>query len=283
MDSRPVLHETLCARWQTSRQNLDRVDSEARFGITVPSVEVGRRVIIIIHRDHDAEESADLGHGASVLADERPFLRHDFSAPAPFSRAKSQTPSPPRPSVGRAQHILLPGQALIVRGDRPLAIAIGEESKRRSRGDDGETRKHYGRVDDIYLAITRAGAGRVALDENALREEDAGPGQAQQPSRTRLALVHPRVVPGGIAAHVRLSGIGERGSPIVTTAAGDPRSRRSSLSSSAHRAAVALFAAAQASPSHVPTPLCAPAVPATRAQRMIPRIAFMNHRRSEAL
>jgi hypothetical protein len=71
VQARPLGHELERATRKTADQHLIAADHDCRVMLGVFGVEVGRVVVVEVHRDDDSVEEADAGHGAimSVAAD----------------------------------------------------------------------------------------------------------------------------------------------------------------------------------------------------------------------
>ena len=62
MERAPFLHQPQCACTQGAFQYRTIVDAKGGLIATVFRVEMRRRMIVLVHRDDDAEEPANLGH-----------------------------------------------------------------------------------------------------------------------------------------------------------------------------------------------------------------------------
>ena len=62
MERAPFLHQPQCACTQGAFQYRTIVDAKGGLIATVFRVEMRRRMIVVVHRDDDAEETAYLGH-----------------------------------------------------------------------------------------------------------------------------------------------------------------------------------------------------------------------------
>jgi hypothetical protein len=59
---RPAQHESARPRRKVSVQDPDGVDPDPAQLARTTDMDVGRRVVVVVHEDHDAEETGDLGH-----------------------------------------------------------------------------------------------------------------------------------------------------------------------------------------------------------------------------
>jgi hypothetical protein len=68
VQTRPLGHELERASRETAHKHLIAADDNRRVMLGVLGVEVGRIVIVEVHRDHDSVEEADARHGAIMSA-----------------------------------------------------------------------------------------------------------------------------------------------------------------------------------------------------------------------
>jgi hypothetical protein len=63
----PGEHEAELATREIALDRLQGVDPDLGVSIGMLGVKMGEAVIVVVHRDHDAEEGADAGHGSDPL------------------------------------------------------------------------------------------------------------------------------------------------------------------------------------------------------------------------
>jgi hypothetical protein len=69
MEGCPLCHKLERTAWQFAHKHPHVVNRDHRMVLGVLCMEVGRLVVVEIHRDHDAVEEADAGHGAIMRRD----------------------------------------------------------------------------------------------------------------------------------------------------------------------------------------------------------------------
>jgi hypothetical protein len=113
MQTRPLGHELERAAWETAYQHLITADHNRRVVLGVFSVEVGRIVVVEVHRDDDPVEEADAGHGAIM------------SAAADGDCARSSTP------IGRLRGKSEAARTVTARRQRPNRQCVTNRVHRR--------------------------------------------------------------------------------------------------------------------------------------------------------
>jgi hypothetical protein len=87
VQGRPLGHELERSAWQSAHQHRLAVNRDHCVVLGVLRMEVGRLVVLEVHRDHDAVEEADAGHGAIMS---RAADGGGVSAQAPTGRLRGK-------------------------------------------------------------------------------------------------------------------------------------------------------------------------------------------------
>ena len=93
VEGRPLCHELERAARQFAHEHPRAVNRDHRMVLCVLRMEVGRLVVVEVHRDHDAVEEADAGHGAIMNR-----AWDETRAPAQLSRSGPDPGPPPATS-----------------------------------------------------------------------------------------------------------------------------------------------------------------------------------------
>lgn len=62
MDAPPFAHKAFCPRLKATTEDSSIGDDDLNLFASIPRMEVGRRMFIMKHADHNSEESAHFGH-----------------------------------------------------------------------------------------------------------------------------------------------------------------------------------------------------------------------------
>lgn len=62
VEPRPLPDQSKGSWWELAIEDVVRVDQPSRTELSIGRVEVGRFMVVEVHRDHDSIEGADSGH-----------------------------------------------------------------------------------------------------------------------------------------------------------------------------------------------------------------------------